>query len=51
LKFITENMVLRLRSTPASSPNLNVLAAVRMGMWTIKLFSNKVFQFLIGGAS
>jgi len=39
-----------LRRTPAFSPNLNVLAAISKGMWAVKLQSDKILQFLIGGA-
>jgi len=31
--------------------NLNVLVAVGKGMWAVKLYTNKILQFLTGGAN
>ena len=40
-----------LASSPHFLPNPNVLVAVSMDMWTVKLCSNKILQFLTVGAS
>jgi len=39
-----------LRRTPASSPYANALVAVSKGMRAVKLCTNKILQFLTGGA-
>ena len=37
-------------NTVEENPNPNALVAVSKGMWAVKLCTNKIFQFITGGA-
>jgi len=39
-----------LRKIQCLFPNPNALVAVRKGIWAVKLRTNKILQFLTGGA-